>query len=133
MIRKVIVVLGRSMTLYLILAMLIISSIPSQTAAMFITPEAEGLVIDSETDMDKVKTFLESKIVQQRLADFGLTGEEISHRLNQLSPEQLHRMATHIDQVDFGGDALGGIITIIVIIILIVVVLKLLGHQIVIK
>lgn len=134
MIRKAGISFLRVLTLYLIFAILIISSIPSRSAAMFITPWTGSATVDSVADITKIKTFLESKIVQQRLADFGLTGEEIAPRLNQLSPDQLHQIATHIDQVDSGGDsALGIIISILVIVILIIVILKLLGRQVIIK
>lgn len=135
MIRNISISLLRILTLYLICAVLIIASIPSQSAAMFITPgTGSTATFDNVADIAKIKTFLESKIVQQRLADFGLTEKEVSDRLNQLSPEQTHQIATHIDQVDFGGDnGLGVLITLLVIVILVIVVLKLMGHQIIIK
>ncbi|MEK6538157.1 MAG: PA2779 family protein, partial [Nitrospirota bacterium] len=68
------------------------------------------------------------------LSDFGLTADEISSRLNSFSSDQLHKIATHIDQVDAGGDsALGVIITLLVIAILVIVVLQLMGRQVIIK
>jgi len=124
------------LTIYLVFAILVIASIPSPSSAMFISPShlPGGLSIDSAGDILKIRTFLESKVVQQRLADFGLTGEEISNRLNQLSPDQLHQIATHIDRLDSGGDsALGVMISLLVIVILIIVILKLLNRQIIIK
>lgn len=136
MFRKVGISLLRSLTIYLIFAILVIASIPSQSSAMFISPSpgAGSLSIDSAGDISKIRTFLESKIVQQRLTDFGLTGGEISSRLDQLSSDQLHRIATHIDHLDSGGDsALGVLISLLVIVILVIVVLKLMDRQVVIK
>lgn len=142
MIKKATISLLRMLILYLIFAIFIISSIPSQSAAMFITPGTGGVISvtssatssNSLADIAKIKTFLESKIVKQRLADFGLTGEEISDRLNQLSPAQLHHVATHIDQVGFGGDnGLGVLITLLVIVILVIVIMKLMNKQVIIK
>lgn len=139
MVKKLGILLGRTITVYLIVAMFVIASIPAQSAAMFISSDSIGVssvdaVVDSASDMAKVNTFLESKIVRQRLSDFGLTAEEISSRLNRLSSDQLHRIATHIDQVDAGGDsALSVIITLLVIAILVIVVLKLMGRQVIIK
>ncbi len=139
MVKKLGILLGRTITVYLIVAMFVIASIPAQSAAMFISSDSIGVssvdaVVDSVSDMAKVNTFLESKIVRQRLSDFGLTAEEISSRLNRLSSDQLHRIATHIDQVDAGGDsALSVIITLLVIAILVIVVLKLMGRQVIIK
>ena len=139
MVKKFGILLGRTITVYLIVAMFVIASIPAQSAAMFISSDSIGVssvdaVVDSVSDIAKVNTFLESKIVRQRLSDFGLTAEEISSRLNRLSADQLHRIATHIDQVDAGGnDPLGIIITLLVIAILVIVVLKLMGRQVIIK
>jgi len=131
--RKTGINLLRMLTLYLIFAIFIISAIPSPSSAMFITPGAGNSVADSIGDMAKVQTFLESRLVQQRLIDFGLTAEEVSSRLNQLSQDQLHQIATHIDEIDYGGDALGGILSLLVIIILIIVIIKIMGKQVIIK
>ena len=139
MVRKFGILLGRSITVYLIVAMLVIASVPAKSAAMFISSDSIGvsttnLVVDAATDAVKVRTFLESKIVRQRLSDFGLTSEEVSSRLNQLSADQIHQIASHIDQVDTGGDSfVGGIIVMLVIVILVIVVLKLMGLEFVIK
>ncbi|MEK6560284.1 MAG: PA2779 family protein [Nitrospirota bacterium] len=139
MVKKLGILLGRSITVYLIVAMFVIASIPAQSAAMFISSDSIGVssvdaVVDSVSDIAKVNTFLESKIVRQRLSDFGLTADEISSRLNSFSSDQLHKIATHIDQVDAGGnDPLGIIITLLVIAILVIVVLKLMGRQVIIK
>jgi hypothetical protein len=133
MVRKTGVCLLRMITIYLVFAVFIISAIPSPSSAMFITPGAGNSVADSIGDMTKVQTFLESRLVQQRLADFGLTAEEVSIRLNQLSQDQLHQIATHIDEIDYGGDALGGILSVLVIIILIIVIIKIMGKQVIIK
>lgn len=134
MVQKICISSLRVITFYLIFALLIISSVPSQSSAMFISPGSGSAAHDSIVDIAKVKDFLEAKIVQQRLADFGLTSGEISSRLNQLSPDQLHNIATHIDQIDYGGDdALGAIITILVIVVLVIVILKLMGRQVIIK
>lgn len=134
MIRKANIAFLRVLTIYLVFALLIISAIPDRTTAMFTTPGSGSPGIDSIADMEKVKTFLEAKIVQQRLADFGLTTDEISSRLDQLSPDQLHKIANNIDHLDYGGDdGLSVLITILVIVILVIVVLKLMGRQIIIK
>ena len=140
MVKKLGIFLGRTITVYLIVAMLVIASVPTQSAAMFISSDSIGVsttnvVVDAVTDAVKVRSFLESKIVRQRLSDFGLTSEEVSSRLNQLSADQIHQIASHIDQVDAGGEVgfVGGIITVLVIVILVIVVLKLMGLEIVIK
>ena len=134
MTRKISILSGRLITVYLIIAMFVIAAIPSQSAAMFITPGTGGASFDTAADISTVETFLESNIVRQRLSDFGLTAEEIYDRLSQLSPQQLHHIATHIEQIDIGGDsALGVLISLLVIAILVIVVMKLMGRQVIIK
>lgn len=139
MIRKISILLGRLITVYLIVAMLVIASIPTQSAAMFISSDSVGVsttnvAAGAMPDMAKVKIFLESKIVRQRLTDFGLSSEEIASRLNQLSADQLHQIASHIDQVDAGGDSgLGIIISVLVIAILFILVMRLMGHHAIIR
>ncbi|MCC6542917.1 MAG: PA2779 family protein [Nitrospirae bacterium] len=139
MVKKLGILLGRSITVYLIIAMFVIASVPTQSAAMFLSSGTTGVsaadvVVDAAADAVRVRTFLESKIVRQRLSDFGLTSEEVSSRLNHLSADQMHQIASHIGQVDAGGDSfIGGIIAMLVIIILVLVVLKLMGLEVVIK
>ena len=139
MVKKLGILLGRSITVYLIIAMFVIASVPTQSAAMFISSGSIGVsttdaAMDAAADTLKVRTFLESKIVTQRLSDFGLTSEEVSSRLSQLSADQIHQIASHIDQVDTGGDSFfSGIIVMLVVVILVIVVLKLMGLEVVIK
>lgn len=138
MIKRIKIFSLRSLVIYLIFALLVMSTISSTAEAMFISPgiDTAGRIhkfFNKTSDIEKIRSFLESKIVQQRLADFGLTKEEISSRLEQLSPQELHDLAVHIDKIDYGGDALGVIISLLVIAILVIVILKLMGKQVIIK
>jgi hypothetical protein len=54
-----------------------------------------------------VQKTLESKVLQQRLLDYGLTPEETAARINALSDEQLHQLAANIDALQPGGDVIG--------------------------
>ena len=85
-------------------------------------------------DLRKVQRVLESKIVQQRLEDVGLTADEIPGRLARLSDAQLHQMANQLDALMPGGDGgLGIVVAILVIAILVVILFYLLGHRIEVK
>ena len=84
-------------------------------------------------DLQNIQRVLESKVVQQRLEDFGLTPDEVTARLTRLSDDQVHQMATQVDALLPGGDAgLGIVIALLVIAILAVILVYLLGHRIVI-
>jgi len=84
-------------------------------------------------DLQRVQRVLESKMVQQRLEDVGLTADEIQGRLARLSDAQLHQMANQLDALMPGGDGLGIVIALLVIAILAVVLIYLLGHRIEVK
>jgi hypothetical protein len=112
---------------------------------LFVTSPAMGGLIPSQDssqidrqeiqkDMDKIQQALETKQVQEKLKDYGLTSEEVSSRLSTMTPEQIHILATASDDVLAGGDGfLGTLIAILVIIILIIVILKLSDKQVIIK
>ena len=95
------------------------------------TASESGMDLNRATDLQKIQSVLETKVVQQRLMDYGLNQEEINARLNQLSDAQLHQVATQIDAMIPGGDGLGIVIALLVIAILAIVLVYLLNHRIV--
>lgn len=83
-------------------------------------------------ELQKIQRVLESKVVRQRLEDFGLAPEEIHAKLSRLSDEQLHQFATEVDAIIPAGDGLGIVIALLVIAILAVILVYLLNHRIII-
>jgi hypothetical protein len=83
-------------------------------------------------DIQKIQNLLESKVVRQRLEDFGISPEEINTKLAGLPDDQLHQFATEVDAIIPGGDGLGIVIALLVIAILAVILVYLLNHRIVI-
>lgn len=67
------------------------------------------------TDMKTVQTFLEQKQVQEQLASYGFTNQEINNRLENLSDKDLHQVATHIDKEHPAADGGGLVITVLLI------------------
>jgi len=85
-------------------------------------------------DLEKVRQFLEMKMVRERLKDFGYTSEEVQSRLSRLDDEQIHQLALKLDDLNVAGDSgLGIIIGLLIIVVLVIVIIQLLGHKIVIK
>jgi Family of unknown function (DUF6627) len=120
----------------LIVATFSLALFPPDARAAFLSSEAmadlERLGPDREASLKKIQTVLESKLVVQRLADFGLTEAEIRSRLSQLSDQQLHEVATRLEALQPGGDALGAVVVLLVIAILLVILLQLTGHRVII-
>jgi hypothetical protein len=119
---------------YLVVAMFVIGITP-RVYAGFAPSEVLGLSpAERASDLQKVRQFLEMKMVRERLKELGYTPEEIQPRLSQLSDEQIHQLALKLDDLNVAGDsALGIIIALLIIAILVIVIIQLLGHKIVIK
>lgn len=86
-----------------------------------------------EADSARVLTALESRAVAQRLTDLGLSADEAMTKVQALSDEQLHRLASDLDSVEAGGDGVGAVIGLLLIAIIVVIVLQATGHEIIFK
>ena len=115
----------RYITWYLVIAMCIIGIVPRVEAAFIPSEVIELATIDREKDLGKIQTLLETKLIQQRLKDFGFTAEEIKARLSELSDQQIHSIAQKLDDMRVGQDGLGVVIAILVIVILVIVLINL--------
>jgi len=121
---------------YLVIAVLALTAIPADVQAMFlptsVNPTQDDLRLNRQQSLEKLQRLLESKLISQRLTDLGLSQEEILPKLHQLSDQQVHFFASHLESLQTGGDGLVIIITLLVIAILVVVLLQLTGHKIII-
>lgn len=74
----------------------------------------------------KVKRALENKIVAEKLMSHGLTAEEVSLKINKMSDEQVHQIASLSDKIPAGGDgAVAVIVTLLVIVALVLLIIYL--------
>jgi ribose 1,5-bisphosphokinase PhnN len=83
--------------------------------------------------IDAIRLALEKEVVAQRLADYGLSAEQILAKLPTMSDEQLHQLASMSDTLGEGGDGLGAIVAILLIVLLVIVILKVSDKQIIIR
>jgi hypothetical protein len=112
------------------------------TLALFPVQSGAGLIgsrladgaaaAERAAQIETVRQGLEQEIVAQRLADFGLTAEEVAAKLPTLSDEQLHQLATLSKDIA-GGDGLEVVIALLVIVLLVVVILKLMDKEIIVR
>jgi hypothetical protein len=102
---------------------LISASVRATTVeSQMISPE-ENASTSREIDELKVRRSLENKLVAEKLMSHGLTKEEVSTKLNQMSDEQVHQMAALADKVPAGGDAgLGIVVALLVIVALVLLI-----------
>ena len=128
---------ARPLASCLIAALLVISTLagPAEAMHLSVTPNAPQAapVSDRALDVAKIQKALETKELQQRLLDYGLTAEETASRIDRLSDEQLHRLASNLDSVQAGGDALSFLLGLAIIALLVVLIIYLMEGRIEIK
>ena len=91
--------------------------------SQMISPE-QNASTKREIDEIKVRRALENKIVAEKLMSHGLTKEEVSQKLNQMTDEQVHQMASLADRIPAGGDgALGIVIAVLVVFALVLLII----------
>ena len=114
---------ARRITIILIILMSLISLVPHVEAAFIPSGESHTEMM-RDHDMQVIKSTLENKLIRQRLQDLGFSDQEIQDRLDQLSDQEVHNLATQIDSVSQGG-ILGVVIAVLIIVVLVLVIMKL--------
>ena len=116
---------------YLVIAMFIIGIAPRVDAGLVGSEITSLAQVDRTAELEKIQNFLETKAVSKRLGQFGYSQEEVQNRLTQLSDQQIHQIATKLDDLKIGGDGVGVLIAVLVIVILVIVILQLTGHKVI--
>jgi len=89
--------------------------------------------INRSTDVEKIRNFLEIKMVRERLHAYGFCQEDIQARLNQLTDDQIHRVALQLDELQVGGNGGEAVIIFLLVLILILLIIYVSGHRIFVK
>src|SRR5512140_364374 len=86
-------------------------------------------------DMAKVPSFLENKVVVQKLVDYGVSPAEAMAKVKAMSAQDLHRLASLTDRTAAGtdGGVLWFLIGVAVLVILVLVILKLMNKEVVVR
>jgi hypothetical protein len=129
---------AKPLAVYLIIVLIAVSSFAAPAEAMFISaaPSQDAAVqtsFDRAADLAKVQAALESKVVRQKLMDYGLSPTETAARVNALSDQQLHELAAHTDSIQAGGDAAGLFFGLVLVALLVVVLIYLLQGRVEVK
>ncbi len=89
--------------------------------------------MDRSMDVEKIRKFLETKMIRERLHAFGFSQEEIQARLNLLTDEQIHQVALKLDELNVGGDGAEAVIILLLIAAVVLLVIYLMGYRVVLK
>ena len=85
-------------------------------------------------DLAKVQSFLENRIVIQKLVDYGVSPEEAKAKAQAMSAQDLHRLASLTDRASAGADdGIGLLIGLAILVILIILILKLMNKEVVVR
>jgi hypothetical protein len=85
-------------------------------------------------DLAKVQSFLENKVVVQKLVDYGVSPSEAMAKVKAMSAQDLHRLASLTDRAAAGTDsALGFLIALAILVILIIVIMKLMNKEVIVR
>ena len=115
--------------------------------ALFVTSPATAAMVQSRMssqqqadhermqskDSETIQRALENKLVQEKLAAYGLTQEEINAKLQFMTDQQRHLLAQASEKVLAGGDGIGVVIGLLIITLLVIVILKLLDKEVIIR
>jgi hypothetical protein len=108
----------------LAVSLITIFFVASTSEAMFVSaapPTQSAPLSDRAADLAKIQKTLESKVLQQRLMDYGLSPENALAKINGLSDGQIHLLAAKIDSLQAGGMRNSDFIIILLLIILILI------------
>ena len=89
--------------------------------------------MDRSMDVEKVRKFLETKMIRERLHAFGFSQEEIQTRLNLLTDDQIHQVALKLDELKVAGDGGEAVIIVLLIAAIVLLVIYLMGYRVVLK
>ena len=127
----------KPLIIYLVIALLMISTLSGPAEAMLLPAaqdegavSASSLPFDRAEDLKKIQTTLESRALQQKLVDYGLSPEAAMAKINSLSDEQVHQLASNMDSVQPGGDVVGAVAGLLIIALLVVLLIYLLEGRI---
>ena len=104
--------------------------LPATVQAGFISP-SEGAL--AEMDVDALATMreaLEKGILTEKLTALGLSADEITARLDALTPDERQAVLADMEQIQAGGN---GLVSLLLVVLLVILILKLMDKEITIK
>lgn len=118
---------------YLVFAMFVMGMVPRVEAGLSPSEAITLSHADRQADLEKIQKVIETKMVSERLSQYGLTGDEINARLSGMSNQQIHSLALQLDDLRIGGDGVGVVAAVLAVVILILILVFLLHHRVAVR
>jgi len=123
---------AKPLSIYLAVALIAASAAAGPAEAMYLPlgpqPAQDARIADRTADMVSIQKTLETEMIRQRLADYGLSSEEALTKLSTLTDDQVHQLASRIDAVQADGRGIDAT-TLIIILLLVVLILILVENN----
>ncbi|HYA87046.1 MAG TPA: PA2779 family protein [Nitrospirota bacterium] len=128
---------AKPLALYLIMALIAISTLAGPAEAMYVSAapyheadDQKGASLERAADLARIQAAIESRIVRQKLMDYGLSPEDAMARVKKLSDDQIHVLASHTDSLQAGSDGVDLFFSLVVVALLVVILVFLLQGRI---
>src|SRR5687767_10301958 len=92
--------LRRAAAFSLMLTTTLLIAEPQQAWSMLAPAKTETVTRDREADLETIRVALESKILRQRLQDYGYTPAQVEQKLSKLSDQEVHQLASRIETLN---------------------------------
>jgi Family of unknown function (DUF6627) len=123
-----------SLALMMACVMGVLGSIRGEAVAGVIASHGTDGADARNMDMTKIQSFLEQKVVLQKLSDYGVSADEAMEKVRAMSDREMHRLAALTDRAAEGTDSgLGLLIGLAVLVLLIVLILKLMNKEVIVR
>lgn len=124
----------KPLAVYLIVALMALSTFAGPAEAMFVPAgphqHEAGASVGRAADLAVIQAALESRMIRQKLLDYGLSPEEAMTKVSRLSSGQIHELAAHTGSLQAGGDPADAFFGLVIVAVLVVVLVFLLQHRI---
>ena len=85
----------------------VIASVPDDAVAGIVASRATDQANFREQDLERIQGFLERKIVQQKLRDYGVSPRQAMDKVRRIGDKELHLLASRMERVPDGGSMAG--------------------------
>jgi len=123
-----------SLALMMACVMGVLGSIRGEAVAGVIASHGTDGMVARDVDVTKIQSFLEQKVVLQKLSDYGVSADKAMEKVRAMSNREVHRLASLTDRIAEGTDSgLGILIGLAVLVLLVVLILKLMNKEVVVR
>ncbi len=115
-----------SLALVFILSVVTVNSSYAQSGMITTLDVMDGISLDQ--DREKVISFMEGKLVQEKMISMGINPQEALQRVASLSSKELKELSQKIDQAPAGGDGAGAIVGAALLVFIVLLITDILGY-----